>query len=197
MPAEVCNGEDHCGLGLHDEEDAEWKPVENRSPELMKDQRKALRTFLDSRKCRPKFSEKFHPEAGPLAVVPGGRFERVEFCLRPNLQPQHLPSGAEALLYASDDFFPWTSLVGRSTMCGEALFQERLLPFLQGNLTDRRGDAIPEGLYVVDLFVDRERVEARRGHGQGHDRNIPPARRGAAGVNVSGKVSCILPGGRS
>lgn len=135
--------------------------MENGSPELPKDNRKTLWPFLDSRKCRAKFTEQFHPEAGPLAVVPGGRFERFEFRLRPDLQSRHLPAAAEALLHPSDDLFPGTSLVGRSAMCGETLLQHGLLPFLQRDLTDRRGDAIPERLHVVDLFFDRERVESR------------------------------------
>lgn len=96
MPAEVRDGEDHCALGLHDEEHAEGKSVENRAADFAKDDREPCWPLLDSRKCRPEFSEELRPEAGPFALIPRGRFKRVEFCLRPNDQTRHLQTAAQA-----------------------------------------------------------------------------------------------------
>ena len=174
---QMCDGENCCELFLHDEEHAERKPVENGSPKLPKDERKAQGPFLDPRKRCAKFNEEVRPEALPFAVVPRCRFEGIEFCLRPNLQQRHLPIGAKAMLYSFNDLFPRSGFVGGSAMCRETLFQEGLLPLLERHLVDIRRDVIPERLHVVDLVFDRERVEprGRQRQGMGHVRTIPPA----------------------
>lgn len=79
-----------CELGLHDEEDAERKPVNNGAATLLEDPRKALRPILDLLKRRAKFVEEFRPEPFPLPVVPSGRVEGVEFCLGPDAEGQQL-----------------------------------------------------------------------------------------------------------
>lgn len=78
----------------------------------------------------PEFAEELRPEAWPFALIPRGRFERVELCLRPNDQTGHLPTGAQAFLDAIDDVLPGTSLVGSVVMRREPLLQKRLLPLL-------------------------------------------------------------------
>lgn len=47
-------------------------------------------------------------------------------------------------------------------MFGETIFQKCLLPVLQRDLAGRCGDTIPERLHVVDLFLNRQRVESWR-----------------------------------
>lgn len=44
-------------------------------------------------------------------------------------------------------------------MCRETLFQEGLLPLLERDLVDIRRDVIPERLHVIDLVLNRKRVE--------------------------------------
>ena len=146
-------------LGLHNEEHAERKPVKNGPPALPKDDRKTQRSFLDPRKRCTKFSEEFHPEAFPFTVVPRSRLEGIKFCLRPNLQQEHLPSGAEPLLYSFNHLLPRLGLFRGAAMGSEALFQKSLLPLLERHLVDTRRDVIPERLHVVDLIFDWQRVE--------------------------------------
>ena len=79
-------------------------------------------------------------------------------------------------------------------MFGKTFFQKRLLPVLQRDLARGRGDAIPERLHVVDLALDRKRVEPRRRQRQGvrHGRNIPPdAEPTAAPTALNGPASFI------
>ena len=64
-------------------------------------------------------------DSSPLAVVPRGCFEGIEFCLRPNDQTRHLPTGAQALLDAVDDFLPGAGFVGSAAMCGKAVFEDQ------------------------------------------------------------------------
>ena len=167
MATEVRNGENRGALGLYDEEHAERKPVENRSPKFSKDEWKTRRSFLDPRKRGAKFNQEFRPEAFPLTVVPRGRFEDIEFCLRPNVQTRHLPAGAKALLYAFNNLLPGSSFFGGSAMCRQALFEDGLLPLLQRHLVDGRRDVIPKRLHIVDLVFDRQRVEPRGRQWQG------------------------------
>ncbi len=122
MPMEVHDGQNRCNLGLHEEEHAERKPVENGSPKLPKDDWKMGRPFFDPRKRCAKFTKEFRPEAVLLSVVPRCRFEGIEFCLGSNLQTRHLPTGAEALLYSFNDLFPRSGFFRGSAMCGETLF---------------------------------------------------------------------------
>lgn len=128
---QVRDGQNCCKLRLHDEEHAERKPVENSSPKLVEDDRKTQRLFLDPGKRCAKFSEEFRPEGLPFAVVPRCRFEGIEFCLRPNLQPRHLPTGAETLLHSFYDLLPRSGFFRESAMCGEALLQQGSLPLLE------------------------------------------------------------------
>jgi len=67
---QVRDGQNCCKFSLHDEEDAERKPAENRSPKLLKDDRKPQRSFLDSCKRCAEFSEEFRSEGLSFAVVP-------------------------------------------------------------------------------------------------------------------------------
>ena len=159
MPMKMCDRQNRCDLGLHDEERAKWKPVENGSPKLLKDERKAQRPFFDPRKRCPKFNEEFRPEALPFALVPRCRCEGIELCFRPNFEQRHLPTGAETLLYSFDDVFPRSGFFRRSLMCREPFCQEGLLPLLERYLVDIRGDVIPERLHVVDLVFDRKRLK--------------------------------------
>jgi hypothetical protein len=133
--------------------------VENGPPKLAKDERKTQRPFLDPRKRCAKFSEEFRPEALPLAVVPGSCFEGIEFCLRPNVEPRHLPTGAEALLDSCNDFLPRARFIRRAAMRCETFLQKGLLPLLERYLVDIRRDVVPERLHVVDLVFDWKRVE--------------------------------------
>ncbi len=96
--------------------------MENGSPKLPKDERKTQRSFLDPRKRCAKFNEEFRPEALPLAVVPRCRFEGIDFCLRPNLEQRHLPTGAEAMLYSFNDLSPRSGFRRGLAMCRETLF---------------------------------------------------------------------------
>lgn len=164
---QVCDGENCCDLGLHDEEHAEWEPVENCSPELPEDERKTQRSFLDPCQRCVKFNEEFRPEALAPAVVPRRCFEGIEFSLGPNLQPRHLRTGAEAMPYSLDDLLPRSGFRRGSAMCRETLFQEGLLPLLERDLVDTRRDVIPERLHVIDLVFDRKRVEPRGRQRQG------------------------------
>ena len=45
-------------------------------------------------------------------------------------------------------------------MGGQTFLQQNLLPFLERHLIDSGCDAVPERLYIVDLFFNRERVES-------------------------------------
>ena len=164
---QVRDGESCCDLGLPDEEHAERKPVDDRSPQVPKDERKTQRPFLDPRKRCAKFNQEFRPEALPLAFVPRCRFERVELCLRPNLQQRHLPTGTEAMRYSFNDLLPRSGFRRGSLMCRETLFQEGLLPLLERDLVDIRRDVIPERLHVIDLVLNRKRVEPRGRQRQG------------------------------
>ena len=70
MSAEVRDSEDHWALGVDDEEHAEGKSVKDSAPDLAKDNREALWSFLDSRECRPEFTEELRPEAGAHGCPP-------------------------------------------------------------------------------------------------------------------------------
>lgn len=172
----VRDGESDRTLGLDDEEHAEGEPAEDRAANFTGDNWEPMRPVLNSRERRPEFSEEFRSKAGPLALVPGPRVERVELCLRPDRETRHLPAVAETFLYAFDDLFPGTCFVRSPVVFGKAFFQERLLPVLQRHLTCSRGDAIPKRLHVLDLILDRQRVEPGRRKRQGvsHGWNIPP-----------------------
>ena len=140
---QVRDGQNCCDLGLHDEEHTERKPMENGSSKIPKDERKTQRSFLDPYKRGAKFREEFHPETIPLTVVPRCRFEGIEFCLRPNLEQKHLPTGAKALLYSFNDLLPRSGFFRGSAMCRKTLLQEGLLPLLERYLVDIRRDVIP------------------------------------------------------
>ena len=71
---------------------------------------------------------------------------------------------------AFDRFFPGTRVFGSPAMLGQTLVQKSLLPILQRNLTGRCGDAVPERLHVVDLILDRQRVEPWRRQRLRHSR---------------------------
>jgi hypothetical protein len=167
MPMQMRDRENGGTLGLHDEEQAERKPVENGSPTLPKDDRKTRRSFLDPRERRTKFSEEFHPEAFPFTVVPRSRLESIKFSLRPNLQQRHLPTGAEPLLHSFNHLWPRSGFFRGAAMGSETLFQKSFLPLLERDLVDTRRDVIPERLHVVDLIFDRKRVEPEWRHRQG------------------------------
>jgi hypothetical protein len=167
MPMQMGDGE-HCrNLGLDDKEHAEWKPVEDGPPKFAKDPRKAQQSVLDPHKRCPKLGEEFGPETLTLALIPRCRFERIEFCLRPNVEPRHLPTGAKALLNSCNDVLPGTRFVRGLAMRCETLLQESLLPLLERYLVDIRRDVVPERLHVVDLVFDRKRVEPRGRQRQG------------------------------
>ena len=119
MPAKVRDSQNDRAIGFDDEEHAEWKSMEDGTPDLTKDDGEALGPFVNSRKGRPQFVEEFRPEVCPFAFVPRSCVERVELCLWPNGQPRHLPPGAETLLYAFDDFFPGPRFAGCPTMFRE------------------------------------------------------------------------------
>jgi len=140
----VRDGYNCCSLGLHDEEDAEWEPVNNGSATLSEDHRKALRSILDSLKRRAKFRETFRPEAFPFPVVPRGRVEYVELCLGPHMEARHLLACAKTLLDSINDLSPGLGFIGSPAMRRKPLLQEGLLPLLQRHLVDSRRDAIPQ-----------------------------------------------------
>jgi hypothetical protein len=161
MPMQMRDGE-NCGkVGLYEEEHAERKPVEDRPSKLAKDDRETQRAVFDPCKGCAKFSNEFRPKTLPLALVPGCRFEGIEFCLRPNVQPGHLPTGAEALLDSRKDFLPRSGFVRGSAIRRKTLLQEGLLPLLERHLVDIGRDVVPERLHVVNLVFDRKRVEPR------------------------------------
>jgi len=85
--------------------------------------------------------------------------EGIEFCFRTNCQPVHLPNAAETLVHPFNDLRPRPRVVRRQPMCRKALIQQGLLPLLEWHLIDAGRDVVPERLHVVDLIVDRKRVE--------------------------------------
>jgi hypothetical protein len=159
MPMQMSDGQNRCDLSLHDEEHPERKPVDNGPPKLLKNEWKKQRTFLDSPECCPKFNEEFRPKSLSLTVVPWCRFQCIEFCLRPNSEQGHLPTGAEAMLNSFKNLLPRSGVFRISAMRGKTLFQQGLLPLLEWNLVDICCDVIPERLHVVDLVFDWHRVE--------------------------------------
>ena len=154
MPMQMRDGENRCNLSLDDEEHAERKSMENGSTTFLKDDRKSQRSGLDPLKCRAKFNQEFCSEAGSFSFVPRCCFEGVAFCFRADVEPRHLPTGAEAILYSFNDLSPRLSLSGGSMMYREALFQERLLPLLERYLINTCSDMVPERLDVIDLVFD-------------------------------------------
>jgi hypothetical protein len=70
MPAQMTDGEHNCSSGFHDEEHAERKPVENRAPKFLVDERKSLRTLANPRHRRLKLGDESQPEALALVLVP-------------------------------------------------------------------------------------------------------------------------------
>lgn len=150
LPAQVRDREYSRVLRLQDEEDAEREPAQNGPAYVRKDDGKASRAR--------------------------DGFEGIEFCLGPNDETRHLPTGAQALLDAVDDFLPGAGFVGSSAMCGKAVFEERLLPLVERHVVGGCRDAIPQRLHVVDLVFDWKRVEPRGRQRQGvrHGRNMPP-----------------------
>jgi hypothetical protein len=54
---------------------------------------------------------------------------------------------------AVDDFLPGAGFAGSCAMCGQALFEERLLPLMERHVVGGRRDAIPQRLHVIDLVA--------------------------------------------
>ena len=138
------DGHNSCTLGLHDEENAERKPVNDGAATLLDDQWKTSRPVLDPLKRRAKFVEKISPKPFPLPVVPRSRVKDVEFCLGSDTEERHLLAVAKTLLDSINHLSPRLGFFGSPAMRREPLLQEGLLPLLQRNLVDSRRDAIPE-----------------------------------------------------
>jgi hypothetical protein len=49
-------------------------------------------------------------------------------------------------------------------MSSQPLLQDPALPLVQRDLVCRCGDTVPQRLHVVDLLLDGQLVEPRRGH---------------------------------
>jgi hypothetical protein len=130
MPAEMRDGDHGRALGLENEEHAKRKPPENGPADVPKDDWKANGPFFYPQERGAKFAQELVGKPSSVTVVPRRRFKGIKFCLRPNDQTRHLPTGAQALLDTFDDVLPRTSLVGSVVMRLEPLLQKRLLPLL-------------------------------------------------------------------
>jgi hypothetical protein len=117
----MCDGYNCRQLSFHDEEHTEREAMNNGSPKLTENERKAQRPFLDPCERGAKLGEEFRAKALPFAVVPQCRLEGIMFCFRPNAQPGHLPTGAETLLNPFNNFLPGPGGVRGPAMCGQAL----------------------------------------------------------------------------
>ena len=166
-------------IGFHNEEHSKREAPQNGSAKFVEDEWIALWAFFNSCERGAKFSQELQSQAIAFAVIPRCRFKGIEFCLRPNVEPGHLLPSTQTLLNPVDDFAPWPSVAGRSTMSGQAFLKQNPLPFLERHLIDSGCDAVPERLHVVDLLFNRKRVEpwGRQRQGWRHARTIPPASR--------------------
>lgn len=108
---QVCDGHNRCHLAFHDEKHTEWEAMKDRPSKLTEDERKVERPLLDPSEGGAKFSDEFRPEAKPFAVIPQRGFQGVEFCLRPNVEPGHLPASTETLLNPFEDLLPRPGVV--------------------------------------------------------------------------------------
>ena len=153
-------------FAFHEKEHAEWEAVENGSPKVSRNPWESQRPFFDARQGCSKCIEEFHPKPFAFTFVPHGRLEGVEFSFWPDVQPSHLPTGAETLLKSFDDLFPWTGFLRGPPMRRKPFVQNGLLPPLKGHLVQARRDVIPKRLHVVDLFFHGKSVESGGRQGQ-------------------------------
>ena len=163
----MSNGQNGRHIAFCDEEDAKRKPMKNGSSDFATDERELEGGLLNAAECDAQFGEELGPEAASFALIPRTCLFGVEFCLRPNVEPSHLSSGAKVLLNPVDDFSPRPSVAGRLTMRRESLLQQGLLPLVQWHLVYPGRNGVPQRLYIVDLIFDWQAFEPwrRQWHG--------------------------------
>lgn len=106
--------------------------------------------------------EEVGTESISFAVIPRSGLFGIEFCFRPNVEPDHLSAGAKVPLNPLDDLSPRPAGARRLTMRRETLLQQGLLPLVQRHLTGTGRNAVPQRLYVVDLIFNRQALKPWR-----------------------------------
>ena len=113
---QVRDSQDRRDVVFEDEEDAERKPMQNRSAEFTKDPWKLQGPLFHTCEGRAKFTEEFKPKAGLFAFIPRAGLEHVEFCLSPNVEPGHLLASSKTMLNSVDDVPPGADFAWRPAM---------------------------------------------------------------------------------
>ena len=106
MTVQVRDRHNRCYVAFEDKEHAERKAMKNGSAKFTKDARKLQRPTFNSREGVTKFAEEFRPEADLFAFIPHAGLERIEFCLRPNVEPDHLLASSKTVLNSFDHVPP-------------------------------------------------------------------------------------------
>ena len=106
MTVKVRDRHDRCYVAFDDEEHAERKTLKNGSTKFTKDARKLQRPTFKACEGRTQFAEEFRPEADLFAFIPHAGLEGVEFCLKPNVEPDHLLASSKTVLNSLDDVPP-------------------------------------------------------------------------------------------
>jgi hypothetical protein len=89
MTMEMRDGKYGGGLALDDEEDTEWKAVEDCATDVTRHNRELQRPLLYSAEYVSDGLEKFRAKPRPFAVVPQGRLEDIELRLRTDVERPH------------------------------------------------------------------------------------------------------------
>ena len=152
---QVSDGQNGRNIVFCDEEYAKRKSVQERSADLTSDERKLERCLLNPDERSAQRGDEVGSEATSFTVIPCTSRFGIEFCLGPNVEPNHLSTCAKVPLYAFDDLSPWACVAGRPTMRGQPVLQQGLLPLVQRHLVHTGCDTVPQRLDVVDLIFNR------------------------------------------
>jgi hypothetical protein len=132
------------------------------TPNAVLDDRKLERILQKPGEGRIDLRFEAEAETLTLALVPKRRLEDLELGLGRNVEPPHLPDGAEARQQLLADLRPGTRGHLATSIRRKALGNDLAMPVRDRNIFWMVSEMIPERLNVFQLLVRRELVEAGR-----------------------------------
>jgi hypothetical protein len=121
MPMQVHDSDHRGNVGVDNKEDAVGKTVNDGPAAIMRDKREALRPLFDAGERCLECADEFRPESCALALIPRGRFERIELGFGTDDEASQLAFGLKALTESLDDFVPWSGRSRVAAMRRESL----------------------------------------------------------------------------